>query len=247
MPEARRVALLAGGSGETGSAAAQALARAGRAVAIGYRRSLARAEACGQAVVAAGGLALTVPLDLEGAASIEEACRRVHAEWGRLDILVNCAAQNLEGPALALEDEEWQRVLNVGLTGALRLSREAARFMLPQRWGRIIHVSSIAARAGGRGQAAYAVAKAGIERLTRVLALELGRKGVTVNAVAPGVIETEMSARVRREHGAALLAQIAAGRFGTADEVAHAIAFLAPEEAAYVNGHVLAVDGGMAL
>jgi len=133
------------------------------------------------------------------------------------------------------------------LDGAFRLCRAAAKYMVLNRWGRIINFSSTSATRGGRGQINYAVSKAGVEAMTRVLALELGRKGVLVNCVAPGVIETDMSARIRQEHGEALRERIAVQRFGRPEEVARVVAFLASEECSYISGQTLHVDGGFSL
>lgn len=242
-----RVALVAGGGGAIGQAVCRALAKNGSRVYIGCHSAVGEAEKLVDEIAASGGVAETIPLDLAGAENLDDACQRIFDAAGRLDVLVNCAAINREAPALGMEDALWSEVLETNLTGAFRLARTAARYMLLNRWGRIINVSSIAASFGGRGQINYAAAKAAVESMTRVLALELGRKGVLCNCVAPGVIETRMSERIRAEHGPRLLEAISVNRFGRAGEVAEVVAFLAGERASYINGQVIHVDGGMGL
>jgi 3-oxoacyl-[acyl-carrier protein] reductase len=244
---ANRVALIAGASGGIGAAVARRLAANGIMVYLGYHSHPAAAEEAAREILKAGGQAEPVALDLRNRDQAGEICSRIYARAGRLDILVNCAAINREAPALAMEDDVWQEVLEINLDGAFRLARSAAKYMMLGRWGRIIHVSSIAAIHGGRGQINYATAKSGLEAMTRVLALELGRKGILVNCVAPGIIETEMSARVRRQYGEEILKSVSLKRYGRPEEVAAAIAFLTSDDAGYINGQTLRVDGGMAL
>ncbi|MCY3024401.1 MAG: SDR family NAD(P)-dependent oxidoreductase [Planctomycetota bacterium] len=239
---AGRVALIAGGSGGIGSAVARALAQRGMRVFIGWHAHETAAQA-----LATGLSGEAVRLDVTDTGLCDAVCRRIFERTGRLDVLVNCAAVNREAPALGMEDDAWREVLAGNLDGAFRLCRAAAKYMLLGRWGRIVNLSSSAAVRGGRGQINYAASKAGVEALTRVLALELGRKGVLVNCVAPGVIETGMSARIRGEHGAALREEIAVRRFGSPEEVAHVVAFLVSDECGYITGQTLRVDGGLAL
>jgi 3-oxoacyl-[acyl-carrier protein] reductase len=243
----KRAALVAGGTGGIGSAVCRALAAAGAFVAIGWHRREEAANALAAELIAAGGSAAPLALDVCDRESVARACASVYERRGRLDILVNCAAVNREAPAAGMEEEAWREVMAANLDGAFALCRAAARYMVVGRYGRIVNVSSIAARMGGRGQINYAASKAGLEAMTRVLALELGRKGVLVNCVAPGIIETHMSERVRREHGDALADAIALRRFGSPAEAAAAIAFLVSDAAGYITGQVLRVDGGMGL
>jgi NAD(P)-dependent dehydrogenase (short-subunit alcohol dehydrogenase family) len=237
-----RVALVAGGTGDLGQAICRELARAGMRVAVGYAVSRQRAEALAAELA---GMALAVRSEEEHAPT--DAMRALFERFGRLDVLVNAAGINLEESAPAMSGAHWQKVIDVNLGFAFRLTQAAMPYMLPQKYGRIVHLSSIAGRAGGRGQINYAAAKAALERMARVFALEVGRKGVTINCVAPGVIVSAMSQRVRDMHEAALLERIACRRFGTPEDVAKAVAFLASAEAAYINGAVLPVDGGMML
>ena len=186
----QRVALVAGGTGDIGQSICRELHGAGFRVAVGYATARELAEALASSF---SGMSIVLRPDEEP----DEAVRRVAARYGRLDILVNAAGINLEDSAPAMRFDDWQKVIDTNLGFAFRLTQAAMPHMLPARYGRIVHLSSIAGRAGGRGQIGYAVAKAGLERMIRVLALEVGRKGVTVNGGSPGVIISRMSKRVR--------------------------------------------------
>jgi len=242
-----RVALVTGGSSAIGTAIARHLAQARAVVLVGFRsHEMAAANAVKQ-IVANGGKAEAVHLDINDGQEVETVCQGIYDTKGRLDILVNCAAINVESPALGMEDEDWNRVMSTNVSAAFRLCRIAAKYMILGRWGRIINISSVSAVQGGRGQVNYAASKAALESMTRVLALETGRKGVLANCVAPGVIESGMSGRIRKEYGKELLDSIAVRRFGSADDVAHIVAFLASDAAGYITGQVIRVDGGMHL
>jgi len=247
MVNNRRVALIAGASGGIGSSVWRELASQRLTTYGGYNRNEEKAITTAEDIRASDSIAESIHLDVSDGDLVEKVCEKIFEKEGRLDILVNCAATNRESPALGMEDETWKTVTETNLDGAFRLCRSAAKYMMLGRWGRIVNLSSITASSGGRGQINYAVSKAGVEAMTRVLALELGRKNILVNCVAPGVIETEMSERIRQEHGAKLLDRIAMRRFGKPKEIAEVIAFLISDSASYINGQVIRVDGGMIL
>ncbi|MDR0234158.1 MAG: SDR family oxidoreductase [Zoogloeaceae bacterium] len=236
----KRIALVAGATGVLGSAICRELHAQGLSVACGYATRQQEAQTLADEL---GGSAV----ELRAGANLAEATRVVGERHGGLDILVNAAGINREGNALALSQEEWRCVLEVNLDFAFSLTQAVLPHMLLRRYGRVIHLSSVAGRFGGRGQISYAVSKAALERMARAFALEVGRKGITVNCVAPGVIVSDMTERVRAEHGEELLSRIACRRFGEPGEIAKAVAFLAGEDAGYINGVVLPVDGGMSL
>ena len=246
-----RVALVAGGSGGIGEAVSKTLARAGHAVYVGFHRGEEPAARVCREIAAEGRRAKSLRLNVLDTASADAACQAIFDREGRLDVLVNCAAINREAPAAAMDDATWREVVEANLDGAFRLCRAAIKFMMLGRWGRIVNISSVSAALGGRGQINYAVSKAGVEAMTRVLALEYGRKGVLVNCVAPGSIMTEGTKQLFygpdgkfSDCVQAMLAHIPLGRPGTVEEIAHAVLFLVAPESSYINGAVLTVDGG---
>jgi 3-oxoacyl-[acyl-carrier protein] reductase len=241
------VALVTGGSRGIGRAICVALAARGAKVAVNYvaREDAAReaAERCREV----GGEAVLAAFDVADRAAVTAGIEQLVAENGGLHILVNNAGIALNGLVLRFKDEDWDRVLAVNLTGAFTCTRVAARHLLKARErGRIVNLSSVVGETGNGGQGAYAASKAGLLGLTKAMAKELATRGVTVNAVAPGYIDTDMTAAHLPEAARAqLLAQIPGGRIGTPEDVAGAVAFLAGPEAAYVTGQVLRVNGGM--
>ena len=240
-----RVALVTGGSRGIGAAVAQALASAGAALAVCARNGEA-AAATAAAIVGQGGQAFGAAADVSRAADAERVVAACVERFGRLDILVNNAGITRDGLVLRMKDEDWSDVLAVNLNGAFYCARAALRPILKQKQsGRVINVGSVVGSTGNPGQANYVASKAGLVGLTKALSKEVASRGVTVNAVAPGFIETDMTAGLPDAAKDAYRAQIPLGRFGTAAEVAAVVAFLASDAAAYITGQVIHVNGGM--
>ena len=238
-----RVALVTGASRGIGQAIAAALAAAGLRV-VGTATTEAGAARVTQALAAWPGCKGIV-LDVTDAAGCDAAVDAVVKELGGLHVLVNNAGITRDTLAMRMKDEDWDAVLDTNLKAVFRLSRAALRPMMKQRHGRIVNITSVVGASGNAGQANYAAAKAGVAGLTRALARELGSRNVTVNCVAPGFIATDMTAELPAAQKNALLAQIPLGRLGAAEEVAHAVAFLASPLAGYITGAELHVNGGM--
>ena len=242
-----RRALITGASRGIGRATAEALAAAGAAVAINYARSADEAEALGARLRAHGAEVEVVQADVADAGQVEAMFAHLKARWDGVDIVVNNAAVTRDGFVMLMAPEAWDDVLAVNLRGAFLCARQALRPMIKRRWGRIVNVISPAALLGQDGAANYAAAKGGLLSFTRSLAREVGRYGITVNAVCPGLVDTrliaDMPATLRERHQQ----QIPLGRFGEPAEIAHAIRFLASPAASYVSGTTLAVDGGLTM
>ncbi|HSD24503.1 MAG TPA: 3-oxoacyl-[acyl-carrier-protein] reductase [Solirubrobacterales bacterium] len=249
-PQSLGCALITGASRGIGAATARALAADGWSVGINYSRDRDGAEAVAASIEEAGGRALPVAADVADGSAADEMLARLAEELGPVLVLVNNAGLTADNLSMRLSDEDWRRVLDVNLTGAFRLTRAALGPMMRQRFGRVINVSSVVGLRANPGQANYAASKAGLIALTRTVAAEVARRGVTVNAVAPGLIETaltrDFTGNGSDSNGSSqLLDAIPARRTGTPEEVAAAIRFLASDEAAYVTGAVLPIDGGM--
>ncbi len=239
------VALVTGASRGIGRAAALALARAGLHVAVGYRSDADAADEVVAKAATDGAETMAVPIDVEQETSIDEAFRGIEQQLGPVRVLVNNAGFTKDGLAAKYGTGTWDTTMNVNLRGPFLCSRRALPGMLKARWGRIVNVASVAALRGNAGQTAYTASKAGLVMLTRSLAREVGGRGITVNAVCPGFVETKMTEVQGEESRQRYLDLTPAGRFGTREEVAAVIAFLAGGEASYVNGAVITVDGGL--
>ena len=238
-----KVALVTGASRGIGRVIAQTLAEAGATVVLGARDS-SRLDEVVREIEAGGGRAQAASLDVAEKASVEAALGGLLAAHGRLDVLVNNAGITRDNLLLRMKVEEWNDVLATNLTGAFLCTQLALKPMLKQRSGRIVNVTSVVGLTGNAGQANYAASKAGLVGFTKSVAREVASRGITVNAVAPGFIETDMTAAMTDKAREAVLSAIPLGRVGEARDVAAAVAFLASEAAGYVTGQVLAVDGG---
>jgi 3-oxoacyl-[acyl-carrier protein] reductase len=239
-----KVAIVTGASQGIGRATTLALVSAGARVAAAARNA-PKLESLVKEVEAAGGEALAVPMDVGDAGQVKVGFQQVVSRFGKLDILVNNAAVTRDALAVRMKMEDWEVVLRTNLTGAHLCIQQALGTMLRQRSGRIINITSVVAETGNAGQANYVAAKAGLIGLTRAIAVEVASRNITVNAIAPGFIATRMTEPLSQAVKDQMMARIPLGRMGTDAEVAAAIVFLASDEAAYITGHVLNVNGGV--
>jgi 3-oxoacyl-[acyl-carrier protein] reductase len=240
-----KVALVTGASQGIGESIAKALAAAGAHVVVAARRE-DKASSVAQAIAAAGGSAEALRLDVADPASVSAAFKSVVEKHGKLDVLVNNAGITDDGLILRMSKVSWDKVIATDLTGVFLCAQEAAKTMLKKRVaGRIVNITSVVGLMGNPGQTNYAAAKAGVVGFTKALAREIGSRGITVNAVAPGYIETTMTDVLNEEQRKALVDQIVLGRLGTPEDVAAAVVFLASDAAAYVTGTTLNVSGGL--
>jgi len=241
-----RVALITGASQGIGRACALRLAKAGASIALAARNQQ-KLEAVAKEISGSGGQTGCFAMDVASEESVKAACKAAIAQFGKIDILVNNAGITHDQLVMRMKRADWDEVLNTNLTGAYLCIQQVIGSMLKQRWGRIINMTSIFGQIGQAGQANYAASKAGLIGLTMAVAREVASRNITVNAVAPGFIETAMTAELPAELKQQALAMIPLGRVGTDAEVANAVHFLASEEASYITGHVLNVNGGMVM
>jgi 3-oxoacyl-[acyl-carrier protein] reductase len=239
-----RVAFVTGASRGIGRAIALTLCRANFDIVVASPE-IERNEQVAEEIRSCSGEAMTLNLDVTSPESVKEAFAKTLKDKTRLDVLVNNAGITRDGLAMRMKPADWDLVLNINLNGAFRCIQQALPSMMRSRWGRIINIASVVGQAGAAGQANYAASKGGMIAMTKALAQEIGSRGVTVNAVAPGYIETDMTRVLPEEVKAKILAQVPLGRIGQPEDIAAAVKFLASEEAAYITGHVLAVNGGM--
>lgn len=240
-----RVAIITGASRGIGRAVALAMAGAGADIVVNYASNDAAAAEVAELIRATGQRVFLFKADVANPEAADNLVKAAQAEFGRVDILVNNAGINRDNLVLRMKDEDWDAVLSINLKGAFNCARAAARVMVKKQYGRIINMSSVVGLTGNVGQANYAAAKAGLLGLTKALAKELSSRNITVNAVAPGFIATEMTGKLPEKVTEKLLAQIPMKRFGEPDDVAGLVVFLASDAAAYITGQTIAADGGM--
>jgi 3-oxoacyl-[acyl-carrier protein] reductase len=239
-----RTAFITGASRGIGRACALALSEAGARVALAARNTTQLEELAGE-IRARGREAFAVTIDMTSAESIQEAFAKTAKEFGPVGILVNNAGITKDGLALRMKKDDWDSVLATNLTGSFLASQQVLYQMMRERWGRIINISSVVGEMGNPGQANYVASKAGLIGLTKALAQEMGSRNITVNAVAPGFVETDMTQKLSQELKDNMVGHIALKRIGRPEDVAAAVRFLASEEAGYITGHVLNVNGGL--
>ena len=240
----QRVALVTGASRGIGRAIALTLCRGGFDV-VAASPQIEQNEPFAEEIRAANDSAMTVNLDVTSPESIKATFARVLAAKNRIDVLVNNAGITRDGLAVRMKPADWDQVLKINLNGAFLCTQAALPSMMKNRWGRIVNITSVVGQAGSAGQANYAASKAGLIGLTKALAQEMASRSITVNAVAPGYIDTDMTKVLPEDVRQKILASVPLGRMGTADDVAAAVKFLASEEAGYITGQVIAVNGGM--
>ena len=242
-----KVALVTGASGGIGRSIALKLASQGARLAVHYNSDKARAEEVAEEIRNAGSEAMPLAADVTDSAQVQDMFSKLEDDWGGVDILVNNAGINKDSLLIRMSESDWDDVVEVNLKGAFLCCRAAAKTMLRKRWGRIIIISSIVGLVGNVGQANYAASKAGLVGLTKSLAREIASRNITVNSLTPGFIETEMTRTMTDEMMEMVTSRIAMGHFGSPQDVASLVAYLAGEEASYITGQAFSVDGGLVL
>ncbi|RPI54126.1 MAG: 3-oxoacyl-[acyl-carrier-protein] reductase [Chloroflexi bacterium] len=240
-----KVAVVTGGARGIGRAVALRLAREGASVVVNYLSNQAAADEVGGQIQAAGGQAIAVQCDVSNVAQAQALVERAREAFGRVDVLVNNAGTTRDTLIMRMTEEDWDLVIDTNLKGAFNCVKAASRPMVKQRYGRIINITSVAGLDGNAGQANYASAKAGLVGLTKTVAKELGSRGITCNAVAPGYVPTDLTASLPGDLVQLAIDRAPLGRAGTVEDIAAAVAYLASDEASFVTGQVLAVDGGL--
>lgn len=239
-----KVALVTGASRGLGKAIATHLAQEGARVVVNYAKNAEKAEKVVAAIQSSGGTALAVQADVSCLEEVEKMVDNIYERFGRIDVLVNNAGVNRDELIISMEKEDWDAVINTNLGGLFHCTKAVAKYMMLQKSGRIINISSVAGERGGRGQSNYAASKGGVNAFTRSVAMELAPKKITVNAVAPGVVETEMSSTVVRRAKDHIINSVALKRLGQPEEIARVVTFLASDDSSYITGEVIRVDGG---
>ena len=242
-----RTALVTGASRGIGRAIALRLAAQGADVAVNFAGSAAKAEEVKNAIIEMGRKAIAIQADVKDASSVAGMVEEVKKTFGRIDILVNNAGVTRDGLLMRMKDEDWETVIDTNLRGVFQCTKAVSKIMMKQRYGRIVNMASVVGLVGNAGQANYAASKAGVIGFSKSVARELASRGITVNMVAPGCIDTDMTAVLPDKVREAMLADIPLARVGKPEDVASAVAFLVSDEAAYITGQVINVDGGMVM
>ncbi|MBI2358225.1 MAG: 3-oxoacyl-[acyl-carrier-protein] reductase [Deltaproteobacteria bacterium] len=240
-----QIALVTGGSRGVGKAVVLTLGRVGAVIMINYRQNRPAAEAALKELVAQGGSGELFPFDDAEESQVEEAVKKIVDQHKKIDILVNNAGVTSDSLLVRLTSEDWNRVIDTNLKGTVHCTKAVCRRMIRERYGRIVNLASVVGQIGNAGQSAYAASKAGIIGFTKAMARELASRGITVNAVAPGFIDTDMTARLPEKLREEFLRAIPLARFGTSQDVAEAVSFLAGPGASYITGQVINVNGGL--